>query len=278
MTLAAASAGVAQSVASRKLAALERHLGVTLVDRVGRQASISRVGQELLPSARRLVQLADSIELDAERVRARPLLFGVPDFCADRALAVLAAAPGAANMPVALYPTDLRTRSRLVDDGQVGAALLPVPEDEAMWRIPLGVASRSALDVARVSIGDLRPTRGALAPQLTLRLAGRRLVLLPEDDVPHIRGVLERVAAGAGLRPDQVTVAYTRHGALAAVLADDDLLLSSRGEAEAVGMAWVPLANRPLQRGYAVVSTSHRDGDRLRAMLGQEIAACLGAR
>ena len=113
-------------------------------------------------------------------------------------------------------------------DSALGAALLPVPGDEATWRIPLGVASRSDLDVARVSVGDLRPLRGAIAPQLAPRLAGRRLVLLPEDDVPHIRGVIERLAVGAGLRPDQLAVAHTRHGALAAVLAGDDLLRRRR--------------------------------------------------
>lgn len=56
-TLGAAAAGVPQPVVSRRIAALERHLGGLLFDREGRRAALTPFGRDLLPSARRLVEL-----------------------------------------------------------------------------------------------------------------------------------------------------------------------------------------------------------------------------
>ncbi|MCK9869203.1 LysR family transcriptional regulator [Nocardiopsis dassonvillei] len=90
-TLGAAAARIPQPVASRRIAALERHLGARLFDRSTRRATLTQFGRDMLPSARRLVRLAEEMEHDAERAALRPLRLAVPDTCATRDLALLGA-------------------------------------------------------------------------------------------------------------------------------------------------------------------------------------------
>src|SRR6185312_9900084 len=90
-TEGAAVAGIPQPVASRRIAALERHFGERLFDRSTRRARLTPFGRDVLPSAKRLVRLADAMEHDARRAKLRPMRVAVPDTCGVRALAELAA-------------------------------------------------------------------------------------------------------------------------------------------------------------------------------------------
>src|SRR3954469_15689454 len=88
-TLGAAAAQVPQSVASRRIAALEKHFGERLFDRSTHRAALTVFGRDMLPSAKRLVQLAEAMEHNAEQAKLRPLTLAVPDTCSVRQRAML---------------------------------------------------------------------------------------------------------------------------------------------------------------------------------------------
>jgi DNA-binding transcriptional LysR family regulator len=182
-TVGAAAIRVPQSVASRRVAALETHLGGDLLDRTSRALTPTRFGGDLLPAARQLVQLADALEHDAERARRRPFRLVVPAVCAPRDLARLAA-----------EARRLGVHLELSTDGPGAVAIVPVAPDVATWRVPLGLAARQ---VPVTHVENLRDRQGT----------GRTIWIQPEDDVPHVRDRLTRLGASVGLRPAQIVVA-----------------------------------------------------------------------
>ncbi|MEZ0494351.1 LysR family transcriptional regulator [Kineococcus sp. TBRC 1896] len=263
-TAGAASVRIPQSVASRRVAALEAHLGGRLLERSSRTVAVTSLGRDLLPTARRLVDLADTLVADAERARRRPVRCGVPDTLDLAALARFAARTAHVVDPV---PLPRARRVEAVRDRDLPVALVPVPADEAEWTTPLGVAARPGVVRAHaVRLATLRRgrTRGSEAP--------RRCWLLPEDDVPHVRDVLVRAAEAAGLQPVQVGVAPTPVAALARVLDGDDLVLATRAQARAWGLDWRPLAGPDLVRGLAVLAGRDEDARRLRAQFAGAVA------
>ncbi|MGG5257972.1 LysR family transcriptional regulator [Phycicoccus avicenniae] len=275
VTAAAGALGIAQSVASRRLTALEQHLGGALVERTARRAVLTPLGRDLVPTARRLVALAEELELDAERARRRPLTLAVPEACAVRDLAVLDAGGRDAGLRVEPLAAGPVARADLVARQAVRTALLPAPGDEATWTVPLGVGGRVPGE-GPVRLERLRTSRrGRGHPDA---LAGTRLRTAPEDDVPHVRDVLVRAGAAAGLLPGQLPVDGSRTAALAGVLADDDLLLCSALEAQDLGLEWRPLAGVELVRGYRLVGESGDDVRALLAAVAGDLGAALGAR
>ncbi|PZA19758.1 LysR family transcriptional regulator, partial [Modestobacter versicolor] len=88
-TVGAAAGGIPQSVASRRIAALEGHLGGKLFDRTSRQVRLTPFGRDMLPSARRLVELADAMAEQARSARRRPFRLVLPEVCAAPVLAQL---------------------------------------------------------------------------------------------------------------------------------------------------------------------------------------------
>lgn len=269
-TLGAAAARVPQSVASRRVAALEVYLGAQLFDRRGRQAALTVFGRDLLPSARRLVDLAETFEHDADVARLRPLTLAVPDGCATRDLARVDLAGRRVGIGLTFRPARPGHRLELLRTLAVRAALVAVPADEATWTVDLGVATADG-EAGTLRIGALRPGRSA-----GTSIARRRLWLLPEDDVPHVRDRLETAARAAGLAPTQVAVSTDRTAAVAATLGSRDLLVCSPAEATALDLPWRPLAHPFLRRGYAVRATARADADRL-GTLTAAFATCLDA-
>ncbi len=75
---AAAALGVAQSVLSRQVSALEGELGGRLFHRTGRGVQTTELGQALLPRARALLAEAEQLALEARGERGTPV--GTVDF------------------------------------------------------------------------------------------------------------------------------------------------------------------------------------------------------
>lgn len=286
-TLGAAAARVPQPVASRRVAALERHFGAPLFDRSTRRATLTVFGRDMLPSAKRLVAQADAIEDDAARAKLRPLTVAVPDVCSVRRLAALDAAARASGTSVDLRVAGPEERAGLLRTREVRAALLAVPPTDADWTVPLGVAAASAgkthplhstLRPGRAQAGDVRPLHlSTLRPGRAQAGCYRRIWLQPEDDVPHVRDHLERAGHRAALVPAQVTVAASLIAAVSAVAGGDDLLLCSPAQAEELDLSWRPLAGAPVARGYRVSAATSDDADRLRTDLGPYVAHAVGA-
>ncbi|WP_370963596.1 LysR family transcriptional regulator [Amycolatopsis sp. cg9] len=268
-TAGAALARIPQPVASRRIAALERHFGERLFDRSTRRARLTAFGRDLLPSAQRLVRLADSLEHDAQRARLRPMRVAVPGTCGVRRLAELAAEARALEVHLEFRAAEPGERAELVRTSEVRAALTAVPAEEGVWPVPLGVAG-------------VAPPRSRVVHLETLRTGRsggrrRRVWIQPEDDVPHVRDRVLRVRDAVGLPPAQVAVAGSLTAAAAEVFASADLLLCSVAQAVELGLHWRPIGELDLARGYGVAATLGEDAERLRTVLRAAVGRCLGA-
>lgn len=268
-TAGAAIARIPQPVASRRIAALERHFGERLFDRSIRRAVLTPFGRDMLPSAKRLVALADAMEHDAQRARLRPMRLAMPDTCTVRELAELDAAARALDVFLEFRQAPPGERAELVRTQEVRAALTAVPAEEGTWTVPLGLAGGGRPRASVLHLETLRVGRSGRSP--------RRVWIQPEDDVPHIRDRLFRVRDSVGLRPAQVSVADALTAAAAAVFGSDDLLLCSAAQATGLGLNWRPIGELRLARGFEITAGPGEDTQRLRARLWPDIARCLGA-
>ncbi|HVV21830.1 MAG TPA: LysR family transcriptional regulator [Pseudonocardiaceae bacterium] len=265
-TLGAAVARVPQSVASRRIAALERVWGERLFDRSTRRAALTAFGRDMLPAAKRLVTLADSLEYHAEQARLRPLAFAVPQTCAVRRLASLAAAARDHGVVLDFRTAGPAARAELLAAGEVRAALLATTPDDAAWVVPLGVATAGNGGTRPLRVETLRPTRRTRS--------FRRLWVQPEDDVPHVRDRLAELGSRVALVPAQVAVAASLTAAVSDVLRTDNLLVCSADEAAELDLHWRPIAGAPVARGFRVAGEDTR---RIDPGLAEEVAECLGA-
>ncbi|TDC51512.1 LysR family transcriptional regulator [Jiangella ureilytica] len=269
-TRGAAAIGIPQPVASRRVAALEEHLGGAVFDRATRRAALTDFGHAMLPAARRVLDAADDLRAGAARAAASPVAVALPADLPLAALVELVADSREAGIALVVDQAGPERRRELVRDRAVRAAVLPVPEPEARWTVPLGLAVLRGSGARRVFLGEFRPRRDPGAAH------DRRIWLLAEDDVAHVGDALGRRAVAAGLRPSQLRVS-SLVGAVAEVIRTDDALLCTRREASEAGLDWLPLGDERLARGYAVVAASALDADRTVGALGPLLARCLGA-
>lgn len=268
-TLGAAAARVPQSVASRRIAALEKHFGARLFDRSTRRAALTAFGRDMLPSAKRLVQLAEAMEDNAEQVKLRPLTLAVPETCSVRRLAMLDAAARDKGTVLDFRTAGPAKRAELLQAHEVRTALVAVPPVGATWAVPLGVATSADGGTEPLRLETLRPSRA--------RRSFRRVWIQPEDDVPHVRDRLEQVGHRAALIPAQITVATSLVAAASETMRAGDLLLCSAPQADELGLRWRPLAGAPVARGYRVSAVTGDDAERLHGGLREHVARVLGA-
>jgi DNA-binding transcriptional LysR family regulator len=267
-TEGAAATRVPQSVASRRIAALEKHLGERLFDRSSRGAMLTRFGRDMLPPARRLIHLADAMEYEAEKAKLSPLRFAVPDVCGVRDLARLDVEARRMGIHLDFHEAPPSARTDLIRSREVRAALAAVPASDAVWSVRLGLAASANPGADTIYVETLRPSRAERAP------SRRRIWIQPEDDVPHIRDPLFRIRDAVGLQPAQVAVASTLTAAIAEVLGSADLLLASSRQAAELGLHWRPVGEIRPVRGYDLAGD---DTERIRTRLRPAIARCLGA-
>jgi DNA-binding transcriptional LysR family regulator len=274
-TVGAAAARTAQSVVSRRVAALEQRLGERLLERSSRAVTLTPFGRDMLPLARQLVQVADQLDHEAEAARGRPLRLAVPAICPTGALARLIAQAHDQGVLLDPRPAGPAERAGLVTSRQVRAALLAVAPTEADWTVRLGLAVADDPGGGPIYLDTLRPGR-ADRDQRT-----RRVWLQPEDDVPHIRDRLARLRDAVGLRPAQLAVAPSVAAAAADVLSRGDALLCSAGQARELRLHWRPVGelDTGFARGFSLAVADETDAEaaRVRQACAPGIARCLGA-
>ncbi|MEU3712866.1 LysR family transcriptional regulator [Streptomyces catenulae] len=268
-TVGAAAARMSQSVASRRVAALEEHFGEKLFERTARRAVLTAFGREMLPVARQLVQAAEVLLHEAEAARSRPWRLAVPAICPTADRARLVAAARGHGITLDLRPEGPARRQELLHAHQVRAGVLAVPPEGAPWTVPLGLAAADDVGPRRVHLETLRVGRAATGP-------ARRVWIQPEDDVPHIRDPLTRLRDAVGLRPTQLVTASDLTTAAAEVMTSRDLLLCAPAQATELALHWRPLGGITLARGYALAA-AEGSGRHMEARLGDALARCLGA-
>lgn len=268
VTLGAAAARVPQSVASRRIAALERHFGERLFDRSARRAALTAFGRDMLPSAKRLVQLAEAMDHHAEQARLRPIGLAVPETCSVRVLAMLDAAARDRGIVIDFRSAGPAERAELLRSREVRAALVTVPPDGSDWTVPLGVASAAGTGTGPVRLDTLRPGRASRS--------FRRVWIQPEDDVPHVRDRLDEAGHRAALMPAQITVATSLVAAVSETTRSGGFLLCSAHQADELGWRWRPLRGVAVARGYSVSGVTADDEDRIGSGLAGQVAVVLG--
>lgn len=240
-TRGAERCGQPQPVASRRIAALERRLGVRLLVRTSRRVDLSPEGERLLP-------LADEVLAGLERIDrlfddAGPrLVIGVPRGVDPRARA--AVRRGLPLLHVAFLEGDPEERADGLRTGACHLALVPAAPDTGDLVVPLGLAHGEGAAPGELSLEDLR------RPVRQRDLPARAVHLRREDDVPAVRDPLRARAYGAGLRADQVRVATPDAEAWTGLHQWDDVVLASAAEARREGVAWSALPRPGLARGY----------------------------
>lgn len=269
-TVGAAAARMSQSVASRRVAALEERFGERLFERTARRAVLTPFGRDMLPAARQLVQMADVLLHEAEAAKRKPWRLAVPGVCTTAEFARLVADARDHGVRLDLRVATPEERLELIHSQQVRAALLAVVPDDATWSVPLGLACVRDPGVHRLYLETLRLGRSSTGP-------ARRVWTQPEDGVPHIRDPLTRLRDAVGLRPAQVVPAADLTAAAAEVLCTDDLLLCSPNQAAELGLHWRPLGEIALSRGFALSAAAGGNPRHVEERLGEAIARCLGA-
>ena len=262
-TVGAAAAGMQQSVASRRIAALERHLGEPLFDRSTRRPQLTSFGHGMLAAARSVTSAAAELEAQARRSRSAVLRVAVPTDASARGLGAFLAATRSAEVNVSTFGADPATRAEAFSSGVVQIAVVTVPAERARWSIPLGVAMATP-EESPFLLGSLRPSRST-------RGAMRRLLYEAEEDIPSIRDTLLSFRDANALAPAQLAAAGAVTEAVADVLAGD-LLLSTRMRADELGFFWSPLADVTLVRSYALVTS----GPEASGWMEHDVLALLG--
>ncbi|MBM7830831.1 DNA-binding transcriptional LysR family regulator [Agromyces cerinus] len=267
-TAGAIGAGVTQSVASRRIAALEEHLGARLFERTSRRVVLTDFGRGVLPSAIKLVDAALELSEDAERSHRLPVTIGMPHAFDTAVAARIAAAASSRSMTVEFVPGLPAERAAAFAAGRTSLNLEPVAPDRARWAVPLGIASAGTSHAeGDFFFSELRPRRGIRSLV--------RLWLAPEDDVPHVRDRLERVRNGAGLAPTQLRTAPSLITAMAAGQGGDDLVLCTSSEAVVYGLRWRALGDLRLVRGYALAGRERELLARFLEVAGADVAELL---
>ncbi len=253
-TAAAAASFVAQPSLSQSIAALERELGVTLFERLGRRVALTAAGEAFVPAAREALRAVDTIRADVAAVSG--LVAGHLDLVALPTLAVDPVTPlvGAfrrAHPGVVVrlaHPDDTGELVDRVRSGasEIGITELPVTADR--------IVSRALLRQELVAV--LPP--GTVAP---LRMRARELAARPMVTMPvgtSTRDALDAALAGSGAGLEAAVETDQREAIGPLVLAGAGAALLPRPMADVVaaqGGVVVPL-DPPLWRDIGIV---HRD-------------------
>ncbi|MEU4454710.1 LysR family transcriptional regulator [Nocardioides sp. NPDC023903] len=256
---AALELGVDQPLLSRRLRALERELGVELLDRTRRQIALTPAGTALLPRARHLLDQADHLLRSIRRHDRESFVVAVPSGCDPAPLGRLVALLEAEGV-------DVRLASDSDETPQPAAWTVEACDpDAATWLTPLGAATAPGTTEGSVSLSALRPRRGGERTQV---------LALPRDlDDPA--GRLRRLAERAGIGP--ATLRRAPHQlAVAETLAGRASLVCARHEAVTYGLSWSPFVDQ-VARGHRLVEQPPAPGPLAAGPVREQALALLGA-
>jgi DNA-binding transcriptional LysR family regulator len=246
---------IAQPLLSRRIKNLERRLGGELFERSQRHVRITELGQLLLPHAEDVIARTGHLLALAESAhRTASVAVGIPPECDPASLARLIRGAAEHGALISVQESPARDRAAALDDGRLACALVRVPVEGAALVVALGVASvaGAAPEGGLVHLDGLRPRRSDPDARPV------RLLVLPEDDIALHTDRLARALAAAGMAERSMEVASSASTAVAEVLAGSGRLLCDERFARRHGLAWSPLADRVLHRGYELAVNANR--------------------
>ncbi|SDT01922.1 LysR family transcriptional regulator [Microlunatus soli] len=236
---AAEELGVDQPLLSRRLRALEDHLGVRLVDRSRRQIALSDTGAALLPRARALLDQADHLVAGVTAISTPAFRLTVPGSVEPDVLARLVGM---------LQRQRIETRVVAGDDHELpespGWRIEHTTSTAADWTVELGISGTIGSRSNGVRIGDLRPHRGSRQH--------RELLITDEDDHAGFLDAVRTVADRSGVSPRLIrrtTSAIARAG----LIADQAVIITSRRNAERHGLNWTRLLDPELKQWFRLI-------------------------
>lgn len=267
---AAARLGVSQPPLTAQIQALERELGVRLLDRTGKGARPTREGEALLPLARRLAEDARRLEALAlglrEGGRAPVALACVTsamfDFLPPLVRALKEERPEAA---FAVRELDTADALEALRRGEVDIALVRLDRDRPPVRVlPLGD------DALVAALPEAHPLATEEGPLPLARLAEEPMMLLPRAISPGYHDRILAACREAGFAPRaarEVGSAMAQLGLCAAGLGVA-LVSSGMASLRPRGVVFRPLAGPVAAMGVALAWNEEQPG-----AIGREAAA-----
>lgn len=269
---AADELGIAQPLLSRRVKTLEAHLGGALFDRSRRQIELTEFGELMVPYARDVLHRGEHLlRVARDARRSTAVTLGVPPDCDPQALARVLTAGVEHGVTLRVQELPAAERAAAPADWS-SLALIRVPA-MAPLRVRLGLASlppRPSHD-RPIHLEELRPRRGA---------ADRRpptILVTPEDDVPLFTDPLRKAIARAGLPESTIRTTTASAAALAETIAGTGMLLCSARFARRHDVAWAPLADGSLHRGYRLAGASDAYAGWLLPLLADAIGVDAGS-
>lgn len=252
VTRAAAELHIAQPALSKQISQLERELGITLFDRIGRSLRLTEAGEALLPYARAiLAQVEEARAAMAERVglKAGRVAIGAPPTVGAHLLPPLLAAfhqryPG---ITLRLHEAGIQSLLDLLEAGLTDLAVVALPvSDELLTVTPLlneplvliVSPSHPLAGRSEVAMTELRNERWILSPasyelrEATLK-ACREAGFTPQTVMEggETETLVRFVAAGLGVALVPALAVASFYGVVSLTIRDQCLTRS-------LGLVW----------------------------------------
>jgi DNA-binding transcriptional LysR family regulator len=264
---AAARLGISQPPLTAQIQALEKELGVQLLERTGKGARPTREGEALIPLARKLAQGAG--ELEARELRAgrhAPVSVACVTSALFDYLPPLVRALQAARPEVAVSVRELDTTDAVeaLRRGEVDLALLRLDRDRPPVRLrPLG------RDVLAAALPSGHPLAGSPAPLPLGLLADEPLLILPRGISPAYSDAMVAACRAAGFTPRVVREVGSAMAQLGFVAAGLGVALVSAGMARLrpPGVAFRELEGPIHAVGVALAWNAERESEATRLAL-----------
>ncbi len=278
---AAARLGLSQPPLTAQIQALERELGVKLLERTGKGARPTREGEALLPLARRLAQDASALEALARELRAgrhAPVALACVtsalfDYLPPLVRALQAARPEAA---VAVREMDTADAVEALRRGEVDLALLRLDRDRHPIRLRL-----LGEDVLAAALPVSHPLAGDTGPLTLSALADEPMLVLPRAISPAYSDAMVAACHEAGFAPRAAREVGSAMAQLGFVAAGLGVALVSAGMArlKPPGVAFRDLAGPIRGVGVALAWNAERENEatRLALRLAEEVFPAVGS-
>jgi DNA-binding transcriptional LysR family regulator len=274
---AAARLGISQPPLTAQIQALERELGVRLLERTGKGARPTRAGEALLPLARRIAGNAADLESLAHELRAgrhAPIALACVtsalfDFLPPLVRALQAARPEAA---IGVRELDTADAVEALRRGEVDLALLRLERERAPIRLlPLGE------DHLAAALPEGHALLARPDPLPLAALAEAPMLMLPRAISPAYSDAILAACHDAGFAPRAVREVGSAMAQLGFVAAGLGIALVSSGMARMrpPGVAFRTLAGPIRAVGVALAWNVERESEATR--MARDLAEALFA-